>query len=647
MRNDERAPEGIGVAPLDLRCCRAIVRFLRSTRRWRQVINTVRPHLGMGVARAGLPLALLLYAAARDGRLVWRSPDEFVLLEPPIDRGSEWAARSDGTKWLDRLSRWWERIIMFGPGLVLLVLGIPVGLATRDLLSGAIVILLGCVYFVVQMSLGMLMTFCRYLAHQYGRPDRRSRSVEDHQSSGHWRITLCHIVETENTEELLRAAHTRAAALSQHMHKQDPADGTHVVMCLESGITTEPARHAVANASWVIPLGFPDTEVYMIADPRFGLEVPEPDAKRPANILPLLLFAFVAFVPGIAFQVAAVERDACDNFTECAGHPTTWATAVRWLLDRFLFQPGELTAATLQAQLLGYAAPLVAVLITACAVVYIVRLNRYKTNRRVLTYRVAKRTSESNMRILVLVATEIERDAAIERLTAAGEGGPVAVRPVAEHAVFQFDKLSGATVLLAQSEQGTISPGAMSVTATELINEIRPDHVILVGTCYGLWSADLDGGSQHLGDIVVSRGVWTLDARRVIEDGGLPRVVSRDDRVPASPALLSAFRAATHGWNGPTVHYEFVLSFNTKADDPQFRAELRSRYEEAGAGEMELAGVYAAATRSLRNWIMIKGISDWGTGGMTDDKREAAADAAAQFLVRGITYGGLSPRRKA
>jgi nucleoside phosphorylase len=645
MRHDEWMSDRNGFVKLNLRQCRELVRLIKATGRWRQVINTVRPRHGMGVARAGLPLAFLLYAASRDGRLIMKSLNGLVLLDPPMDRGREWAARPDATKWLDRLGRWWEQIVMFGPGVVLVVLGLPVGLVTQSFIFGAIVTLLGCAYFVCQMILGMLLAFLRYLGDQYGRPEQRSRSVEDHQSSGHWRITLCHVVDPDDLDGLLRAAHTRSATLSASMHKPDPADGSHVVMCLESGITTETARQAVARASWVTPLGLPDTEVYMIADPGVTLQLPEPDAKRPANILPLLLFALVAFVPGLAFQVAAVEREACTG-AACAGHPTTWLTAVQWLLDRLLFQPGELTPLTFKAQLLGYSPPLVAVVMLACVVVYLVRLNEYKKRRRDLTYRVAKKTSESSMRVLILVATEIEREAVINSITVVGDGGSTRVTPVAGHAVFRLGKLGSANIYLAQSEQGTVSPAAMHLTANDLINELRPDHVILAGTCYGLWSADLDGGSQQLGDIVISKQVWCLDPRRVTGDGGFPRVISRESRVEASASLLSAFRAATHGWTGPKVHTEHVLSFNTKVDDPRFRADLRSRYEEAGAGEMELAGVYAAAARKHCDWIMVKGISDWGTGSMTDDNREAAADAAAKFLVRVITYGGLTSRRK-
>jgi nucleoside phosphorylase len=71
------------------------------------------------------------------------------------------------------------------------------------------------------------------------------------------------------------------------------------------------------------------------------------------------------------------------------------------------------------------------------------------------------------------------------------------------------------------------------------------------------------------------------------------------------------------------------------------RAELRRQFEEATAGEMELTGVYAATAGRRSGWIMVKGISDWGTGELTDDTRRPASEAAAAFIVRALTFGTL------
>jgi nucleoside phosphorylase len=88
-----------------------------------------------------------------------------------------------------------------------------------------------------------------------------------------------------------------------------------------------------------------------------------------------------------------------------------------------------------------------------------------------------------------------------------------------------------------------------------------------------------------------------------------------------------------------------VLSANVLSDSVAFLGDLRREFPEASAGEMELTGLYAAAANDGCGWIMAKGISDWGTGDLTDDTRRAASEAAAAFVVRAITYGALSTAR--
>jgi hypothetical protein len=67
--------------PLDLHACREAARSVRASPYWREARDVVRPR-GTGIHRSRLPLTLLLYTAARDGRLVWRTADEFALLSP-------------------------------------------------------------------------------------------------------------------------------------------------------------------------------------------------------------------------------------------------------------------------------------------------------------------------------------------------------------------------------------------------------------------------------------------------------------------------------------------------------------------------------------------------------------------------------------
>jgi nucleoside phosphorylase len=80
------------------------------------------------------------------------------------------------------------------------------------------------------------------------------------------------------------------------------------------------------------------------------------------------------------------------------------------------------------------------------------------------------------------------------------------------------------------------------------------------------------------------------------------------------------------------VHFGPVLSSNTVVDNLEERRRLRNLDEEAVAGEMELAGLYAAAASAKCDWILVKGISDWGVG-KTEDLQPRAARGAAEFVA--------------
>jgi nucleoside phosphorylase len=97
----------------------------------------------------------------------------------------------------------------------------------------------------------------------------------------------------------------------------------------------------------------------------------------------------------------------------------------------------------------------------------------------------------------------------------------------------------------------------------------------------------------------------------------------------------------TRGWTGRPVQFGAVLSGNTLVSSATLRASLRRQFPEAAAGEMELTGVYVATAGRRSGWIMVKGISDWGTGELTDDTRQQASEAAAAFIVHALTVGTL------
>ncbi len=125
---------------------------------------------------------------------------------------------------------------------------------------------------------------------------------------------------------------------------------------------------------------------------------------------------------------------------------------------------------------------------------------------------------------------------------------------------------------------------------------------------------------------------YSVDHRKVTTrpDGSSYEIV-RGPRPETASDLLSHARVLGRA-RTPAVHFGPVLSLNTLVNSPAERARLRGVDEEAVAGEMEATGVYAAAMQAKRDWVLVKGISDWGVG-KTDGDQALAARHAADFVA--------------
>jgi nucleoside phosphorylase len=124
-----------------------------------------------------------------------------------------------------------------------------------------------------------------------------------------------------------------------------------------------------------------------------------------------------------------------------------------------------------------------------------------------------------------------------------------------------------------------------------------------------------------------------VDHKKVtVRDDGERHEINRGPHPEPSTRLLSHARALSFGYQKARVHFGPVISLNTLLDNAQERDKLKRANEEAIAGEMELAGLYAAAALTKTDWILVKGISDWGAG-KSDTAQEDAARNAADFVT--------------
>ncbi|GAA4734046.1 5'-methylthioadenosine/S-adenosylhomocysteine nucleosidase family protein [Phytohabitans rumicis] len=242
-------------------------------------------------------------------------------------------------------------------------------------------------------------------------------------------------------------------------------------------------------------------------------------------------------------------------------------------------------------------------------------------------------------RVLLLVATASEREAVFAAAKAVTGSEPTK-RFLPHHTVYELGLIGDAEVLLAQTQPGAVGPGAAAITASALISRLGPDFLVVTGICFGLREAE-----QRLGDVIVCRQLRAIDHRKEIDpDDGGPRIVLiRGDFVSSSVTLFDRFRSAEVGWTATKVHYGTLLSSSALVDSRELRADLRRLDPEASGGEMEGAGVYAAAAPEKVDWIVVKGISDWGYD-KDDAAQEAAAGNAAAFVIGTIRSGALDER---
>lgn len=609
-----------------------------------EAIATIRPPSVYGLARDRAPLPLLLWIAARDGLVVEQDNGGFAVLQRPAQNrpGNPGGYR---LRLLRRLDRQWSFQVFGGPPALGMLAAVCTALAGAPL--PGIVLLAASVLWVAVLMTSMLALQLRWVA-RMGAPSAAGRGrASESLPFLHWSVGLLHQPEPDRVEELIRLLTERLTRLIQADLQASAGDRarvgvpevTETIVILTRGISTEPARAAVAESLRAIP-DFPaERDVIILTSPaRPGTGA----ARRPVaggGFLVLYTAALAIVVAVCALFVASTERAACEP-ASCAGRPATYSSALRYLLQRLLFSdPAGLSPATTRVTVLGWLISVAAGMLVVVAIV--------AGRQEIARNRQANSAFDETMigvngraRALILVVTEAERDAVLAAARARTGRAPV-LDQAGERTIYTLGTIAGTEILLAQAgEQGTAAAAGMMITARAAIGQSTPDCVILTGICFGLHPEE----GQQVGDIVVARRVHNIDPRKVTDDEARP-VIRRGVNVGCSPVLLDRLQAGQSTWTGARVHFGTVLSSNTLVNSEKVVRELREEFPDAIAGEMEGAGVYEASTLDSKpDWIMVKAISDWGYQ-KTDQAQAAAARNAAGFVLHVMASGALRRRR--
>lgn len=239
-------------------------------------------------------------------------------------------------------------------------------------------------------------------------------------------------------------------------------------------------------------------------------------------------------------------------------------------------------------------------------------------------------------KVAILVATAVEREAVLKKMRP----------PRGKRAVLQVfsgkntcfvGRLGVNDVVLCQTAMGSVGRDASTIVTSEIIHSWQPKAVIMAGMAFGK-----DSTKQDVGGVLVSERVISYEPQRLGERTN----ENRGPEPTAGAVLLNRFRNVI-GWHftspsGRQCSFQIgpVLSGEKLVDNPEFKKTLFERFPEAIGGEMEGAGVAAAAERGGREWIIVKAICDWGDGTKTKEHQEFAAASSVALLEHVLNQPG-------
>lgn len=242
--------------------------------------------------------------------------------------------------------------------------------------------------------------------------------------------------------------------------------------------------------------------------------------------------------------------------------------------------------------------------------------------------------SPSSTDILLVTVTTVETEAV---LRAAQTLTGTEAQPTHKNNLtyYRLGQLGGVNTWLVRSGMGSSSPSGSILTIAEAIRERSPQAVIMVGIAFGM-----DPGKQPIGQILISQQIHNYEPQKVGQD----TVIPRGDKSQATPRLLDRFRDGEIVWNRSPIKFGLILSGESLVNNIDYRKQLQAQEPEAIGGEMEGAGLYAAATLAKTDWILVKAVCDYADGHKDQNKeenQEVAAKNAAEFALFVINRGGF------
>ncbi len=192
-------------------------------------------------------------------------------------------------------------------------------------------------------------------------------------------------------------------------------------------------------------------------------------------------------------------------------------------------------------------------------------------------------------------------------------------------------------------EQGVTNPAAIPLVS-QLVQELHPVAVVMVGIAFGV-----DEKKQKIGDVLISDKILPYDSQKLLEDKTEYKEIPKE----VGFQLLNAFKEH-RDWiyylsdsEQSTVYIGAMLTGSRLINNYKYRNQLLDDFSDQKpiGGEMEAQGIYSMCRiHGVTEWIIIKGICDWGYNKNNPNKYKnqvMAANAAVDYCFHVFSRKGV------
>ncbi len=266
------------------------------------------------------------------------------------------------------------------------------------------------------------------------------------------------------------------------------------------------------------------------------------------------------------------------------------------------------------------------------------RMKWYK--KRKIQHRIVDKKSKGaigRIDVLIVTTTEIELEQVL-RLLNPLSGRVSVLRFSKGYETYYLGRYGYYKAVVVRTGMGSSSPTGSAATTTAAIASWDPRAIVVAGIAFGK-----DRHIHEAGDVLVSDAVIPYELQRIGDE-----VVYKSAVPMPGLILLDRFRTSVSDWSFKRpdktkvkVHFGKILSGEKLIDNLEFKLKLIDGYPTAIGGDMEAAGVYTACVRARKEWILVKGVSDWADGMKHNDYQVMSAAASASFIYFVLSKRGV------